>query len=427
MKDYVKYAGRSDYREIDLSRGVTTLALMSVMELINTAGWEVRDQLTPYVDMYYAWPPYKGGSMYRPYTCYNNSNVIGYYDPDLGPPPDPGPGWNVTWFEVQGTAVATVQHTADKIATVYPGWTGTYFTPTNGWPYGIRVSNFHGGPLYNGQEFAPNSSMGQGGLTYYGGYRVRTAEYNGYYAEMDLYDHPSYRFSADVIFGFPTPVYSYKFGGYTRWHCFANKYQLIMVAYETCQVGDMATDAKGFLISVPYLSNLIDDKEDIINHVDYCGVACGALSPGSGYAGGDFSLHSNMASSRIRLVHDFRRPTELAIPLEATYSPALSPYTVQDSGLQFPAMRCTQDLNVVNGSTEYPITNPAYLSLPRFPGSLDSLAQVVGNLWDCFAVTQYIPRGTEVTLDGKEWQCVMSQDVSGLGQTVGSIFALKEE
>ena len=426
MKDYVKYAGRSDYREIDLSRGVTMLALMSVMEFVNSAGWEVRDLLTPYVDMYYMWPPYKGGSMYRPYTCYNGLNVIGYYDPADGPPPDPGPGWNVAWFEVQSSPAATVQHTAEKIATVYPGWTGTYFTPTNGWPYGIRVSRFHAGPEYNGQEFTPNTSMGQGGLTYWGGYRLRTATYNGYYAEMDLYDHPIYRFSADVIFGFPTPVYSYKFGGYTRWNCFANKYQLIMVAYENCQIGDMAREAKGFLISVPYLSNLVDDKEDIINHVDYCGVVCGALNYGNGYPGGDLFLHDNLDSSRMRLVHDFKLSPLESVRLEATYSPATGSY-IGDSGLQFPVMRCTEDLNVVNGATEYPVTNPAYLSLSRFPGILTSLSQVVGNLWDSFAVTQYIPRGVDITLDGKTWQCIISQTGNGLGRTPGSIFVLKEE
>jgi len=335
MKQYVKYTGSSGYREIDLSHGVTTLALMSLMEFVNSVGWEVKDQLTSYVDLYYMNPTYKGGSMYRPYTCYRGSDVIGYYDPDFG------------------------------------------------------------------------------GLTYYGGYRLRTATYNGYYVEMDIYDHPVYRFSIDTIFGGSAPTYPYKLGGYTQWNCFANPYQLIMVAYGTPSSGDLSGYSKGFLLSLPYLPSTDPDKLEIKSRVDYCGVVCGGLGTSS-YVAGDITLHDNNSTSRIRLDFD----------TNDSYSPVFDPYIPSDSGLQFPVMRTLQDLMMVNDA---PIINPAFISLPSDPSNLNSLSKVVGNLWDAFVVTQYIPRGTEITLDGKIWQCIISQGESTLRQTPGSIFVLKEE
>jgi hypothetical protein len=417
MLSYVKYspnpfAGSAEIAfKGDLSE--VSFAIIQLGSLLTDRGWNIIRLWTPSVTCVYNLAPYIG-DLFRPYTMYHDNVAIGYYNPATGipdPPPGPMEGISIHWFEAPATMAETIQHTANNIATVYPGWVGEVTTPIYGGLFEIQVSRPSGGPFFNNQAFAPDPTWGLGGSTTGGGYTVRSKSYAGYTCEIDLFtisSVSSLNLYIRVNFGDNSNTYLYRLGRY-NWKCFAGPHQLVMFAEDgTGETGDVAGYAKGFLITLPKIHS------SIVTPPDYCGVACGSFWDGiTLYNGGDILFHDNQQTSKIRLNDE--------------YSPGSLPYLDFDTGLQFMVMYHDKDLllSIGDDTDSVPLTNPAYLAVSSHPSDLYSITKVAGFLWDAFVTTQYLPRGAEITLDGHTWVCVASQQSSNLRSTATSLCVLK--
>lgn len=409
MKPYVKYSYNAKYRQINFIGSSVSLGIASLGDIMTDAGWHIMDSLTPSTNMYYQSVPYYRDNEHKdllfPFTAYCGNLVIGYYDPTGEPPAASQPPYYVYWFPAPSSQSATISHTASNIGVIAPGFQGSAFSPGPPWNFGIQVFYYHGGPLFNNWTFTPHSSRGSGGATYGGGYTLRSQEYNDYTVDIDLIQFLQNLF-VYVRFGGTAEEYRYKLGQY-QWTCLCNPYQLIMVAAGSSVVDDRAKTSTGFLVGLPNID------VTIMSLISYCGVCCGGIYTGGVYTAGDVRLYANTVNSKFRLNNEA--------------SLRLFEYIGSGTGLQFPVMQCTSELKVVNGVDELPLINPVYLSLSKNPSIQNSLAKVVGYLWDAFMTSAYIPRGTEVSLDGKTWICMISQNTSFLGQTPSSLCVLKED
>jgi len=404
MKNFVKYSGDAHFNSIEFKATSASLGIMSLTTMANDAGWTLAGYLDPEVTMQYMWPPYYASetdyNLYRPFTAYCGNAVIGYYNPTEDEPPQT-PGMTIFWFPAPTSASATMLHTAQNIGLLYPGFSAEVVTPLPGWQHAIRVYFFEGGPMYNNIHFAPDPAIGYGGNTTWGGHTLRSRDYNGYRVDVDFFQYVDNLYTR-VRFNGDTPNYIYRLGRYT-WDCFVNPYQILMYAKGSGETGDLAANSVGFGVGTPF-------KPSTLN-LTYSGFSCGGLKTEAIYNGGDIKLRDNTVKCRIN----------------ASSSQETQDYSVYDSGMQFPVMFNTQQLYVVNAGTDYPLLNPAYLSLSQIPADPTSLCRVVGNLWDAFITSVYYARGTELSLDSQTWICVASQNSSTLGQTPASLFVLKEE
>lgn len=408
MQEYIHRSGNANFKAANLNKEAATVGIVDLMGGLLLSDWSLIELLTPYVNLYYQFVPYYASetnyNLYRPFTVYHNNKVIGYYNPNEDEPGQT-PGYTIYWYPAPSSPSQTLQHTITHLWEVDPLATGEIIDGGS-WAYGMKVSYPFGGPTLNNQHFAPDPANGIGGITEYGGCYLQSKSYNDTHVKLSIY-WQGYSTWIAVDFGGGAPIYIFRLGGYI-YDCYCNPYQLIMIAQSgTGWTGDVASGSTSFLASMPFIPVTLQSA------LTYAGVCSGGLYKNETYTGGSFNLNNNRGFSRARL--------------NSTFSPKTDTYAITDSGLFFPLMYCDRELVVVNGGTEVPQVNPAYVSFSASPADVNSLGKVIGNLWDSFIVSKELVLNDIINLAGKEWYCVTSQPVSILGQTPASLCVLKED
>lgn len=407
MQEYIHRSGNAHFCEAGLKLSDSCLGIDVLTAKLLQSDWSLIEYLTPTVLLKYQWVPYYANSsnydLYRPFTVYHGSAVIGYYKPGDEEPPQQ-PGITIFWYPAPSSPQETLTHTALHITDLAPLAVASV-ADGEGWPYGLRISYPYAGASLNFQSFAPDGSNGIGGVTENGGSYVQSKTYNDCFVRLSIYATSRSPWII-VTFGEIAPNYTYRLGSYT-WDCYCGPYQLIMKAQSgTGYVGDVAGGSTGFLVSTPFIPTELE------SYLTYCGICTGGLYKGEVYTGGGIALQSNQANSRAKI--------------NDSYSHATNNYNGSDTGLIFYVMYTPAELYVVN-DTSLPVVNPAFVGFSEIPAVTTSIAKVIGNLWDAFIVGIYMVEGSEIELASEIWYCIASQNAATLGQTPASLCVLKED